>query len=116
MNLFICYSKCSTCQKARKFLENHQIMFKERDIKNDNPTSEELKEWIEKSNLPVQKFFNTSGLIYKEWHLKEKLPNMTDEEKIDMLSSNGMLVKRPILVTENKVFVGFKEREYEELL
>ncbi len=116
MNLFICYSKCSTCQKARKFLENHQIMFKERDIKNDNPTSEELKEWIEKSNLPVQKFFNTSGLIYKELHLKEKLPNMTDEEKIDMLSSNGMLVKRPILVTENKVFVGFKEREYEELL
>ena len=116
MNLFICYSKCSTCQKARKFLENHQIMFKERDIKNDNPTSEELKEWIEKSNLPIQKFFNTSGLIYKELHLKEKLPNMTDEEKIDMLSSNGMLVKRPILVTENKVFVGFKEREYEELL
>ena len=116
MNLFICYSKCSTCQKARKFLENHQIMFKERDIKNDNPTSEELKEWIEKSNLPVQKFFNTSGLIYKELHLKEKLPNMTDEEKIDMLSSNGMLVKRPILVTENRVFVGFKEREYEELL
>lgn len=116
MNLFMCYSKCSTCQKARKFLENHQIMFKERDIKNDNPTSEELKEWIEKSNLPVQKFFNTSGLIYKELHLKEKLPNMTDEEKIDMLSSNGMLVKRPILVTENKVFVGFKEREYEELL
>lgn len=116
MNLFICYSKCSTCQKARKFLENHQIMFKERDIKNDNPTSEELKEWIEKSNLPVQKFFNTSGLIYKELHLKEKLPNMTDEEKIDILSSNGMLVKRPILVTENKVFVGFKEREYEELL
>ena len=116
MNLFICYSKCSTCQKARKFLENHQIMFKERDIKNDNPTSEELKEWIEKSNLPVQKFFNTSGLIYKELHLKEKLPNMTDEEKIDMLSSNGMLVKRPILVTENKVFLGFKEREYEELL
>ena len=116
MNLFICYSKCSTCQKARKFLENHQIMFKERDIKNDNPTSEELKEWIEKSNLPVQKFFNTSGLIYKELHLKEKLPNMTDEEKIDMLSPNGMLVKRPILVTENKVFVGFKEREYEELL
>ena len=116
MNLFICYSKCSTCQKARKFLENHQIMFKERDIKNDNPTSEELKEWIEKSNLPVQKFFNTSGLIYKELHLNEKLPNMTDEEKIDMLSSNGMLVKRPILVTENKVFVGFKEREYEELL
>ena len=116
MNLFICYSKCSTCQKARKFLENHQIMFKERDIKNDNPTSEELKEWIEKSNLPVQKFFNTSGLIYKELHLKEKLANMTDEEKIDMLSSNGMLVKRPILVTENKVFVGFKEREYEELL
>lgn len=97
-------------------MENHQIMFKERDIKNDNPTSEELKEWIEKSNLPVQKFFNTSGLIYKELHLKEKLPNMTDEEKIDMLSSNGMLVKRPILVTENKVFVGFKEREYEELL
>ena len=116
MNLFICYSKCSTCQKARKFLENHQIMFKERDIKNDNPTSEELKEWIEKSNLPVQKFFNTSGLIYKELHLKEKLPNMTDEEKIDMLSSNGMLVKRPILVTENKVFLCFKEREYEELL
>ncbi len=97
-------------------MENHQIMFKERDIKNDNPTSEELKEWIEKSNLPVQKFFNTSGLIYKELHLKEKLPNMTDEEEIDMLSSNGMLVKRPILVTENKVFVGFKEREYEELL
>ena len=97
-------------------MENHQIMFKERDIKNDHPTSEELKEWIEKSNLPVQKFFNTSGLIYKELHLKEKLPNMTDEEKIDMLSSNGMLVKRPILVTENKVFVGFKEREYEELL
>ena len=97
-------------------MENHQIMFKERDIKNDNPTSEELKEWIEKSNLPVQKFFNTSGLIYKELHLKEKLPNMTDEEKIDMLSSNGMLVKRPILVTENKVFLGFKEREYEELL
>lgn len=116
MNLFICYSKCSTCQKARKFLENHQIMFKERDIKNDNLTSEELKEWIEKSNLPVQKFFNTSGLIYKKLYLKEKLPNMTDEEKIDMLSSNGMLVKRPILVTENKVFVGFKEREYEELL
>ena len=116
MNLFICYSKCSTCKKARNFLNENHISFQERDIKSKNPTYEELKKWYEMSGLSLRKFFNTSGNLYKEMNLKEKLPLMSEEEQLKLLSSNGMLVKRPLLITDEKVFVGFKESEYLSLL
>ena len=114
--LFICYPKCSTCQKAKKWLNEHDIEFTERHIVEKNPSYEELKQWIEKSGLPVKKFFNTSGRLYKEMHLKDKLKDMSEEEQIKLLATDGMLVKRPLLVGEDKVLVGFGEAEWAEKL
>ncbi len=113
---FIWYPKCSTCQKAKKWLEEHNIEYTERHIVESNPTYDELKEWHEKSGLPLKKFFNTSGLLYKQMQLKDKLPAMGENEMLKLLASNGMLVKRPLLVEGNKVLVGFKEAEWEEKL
>ena len=110
--LFIEYPKCSTCQKAKKWLIENKIEFADRHIVEERPTIEELKEWHLKSGLPIKRFFNTSGLVYKELGLKDKLDNMSDEEKYAILASNGMLVKRPILVTDAVVLVGFKEIEW----
>ena len=114
--LFICYPKCTTCQKAEKWLTEKGVIFEKRDIKLDNPTYDELKEWYEKSGLDIKRFFNTSGLLYKSLELKEKLPTMSIEEKLRLLSTDGMLVKRPIVVKENSVLIGFKEKEWEETL
>ena len=114
--LFIQYPPCSTCQKAKKWLDEKGIVYTDRHIKEDNPTYEELKAWHEKSGLPLKKFFNTSGLIYKSMNLKEKLPTMTEEAQLRLLASDGMLVKRPILVTEDAILVGFKEAQWEEHL
>ena len=112
--LFICYPKCTTCQKAKKWLDEHNVDYTERHIAEDNPTYDELKDWYVKSELPLKKFFNTSGLLYKEMRLKDKLPTMSEEEQLKLLATNGMLVKRPILVMEDKVLVGFKEAEWNE--
>ena len=112
--LVLVYRKCSTCMKALKWLEENNVEFEERPIKEENPTYEELKEWYKKSGLPLKKFFNTSGLIYKEMQLKDKLPNMTEEEQLKLLAINGMLVKRPLVVGEDFVLIGFKEKEWEE--
>lgn len=112
---FICYPKCTTCQKAKKWLDEKGISYELRDIKENNPTYDELKEWYGKSGLPLKKFFNTSGLLYKSMELKNKLPEMSDEEQLRLLATDGMLVKRPILINNDKVLVGFKEKEYEEL-
>ena len=113
-NLFIWYPKCTTCQKAKKYLENNNISFEERHIVEETPTKEELEKWIEQSGLEIKKFFNTSGLKYKELNLKEKLPNMTDEQKIKLLASNGMLIKIPLLINDKTVLIGFKEMEWRE--
>ena len=110
--IFIHYPKCSTCQKAKKFLDENNIKYNERHIVTETPTYEELKSIIEASGLPVSKFFNTSGLLYRSMNLKEELKNSSDEEKIILLSSNWMLIKRPILVKRNKVLIGFKEEEW----
>lgn len=115
MTLFISYPKCTTCIKAKKFLQNKNIDFLERHIVEENPTKEELTKWINQSDLEIKKFFNTSGKLYKEMELKDKLKVMTDEEKIDLLATNGMLVKRPILIRDDLVLVGFKEDEYSNL-
>lgn len=115
MNVFVCYPKCSTCQKARKHLEEKNVVFEIRDIKENNPTKEELKEWYQKSQLPLKKFFNTSGLLYREMQLKERLPRMSEEDMLEILASDGMLVKRPILVMEDRIIVGYVPKEYEEL-
>ena len=112
MVMFICYPKCTTCHKARKWLDENQIEYTFRDIKIDNPTLEELSEWYRKSGLPLKKFFNTSGLLYKSLDLKNKLPAMSDSEMLQLLASDGMLVKRPLLVGEDFVLVGFKESEW----
>lgn len=112
--LFICYPKCSTCQKARKWLEEHHIEYTERHIVEDNPPYDELKEWYEKSGLPLKKFFNTSGMLYKEMRLKDKLPSMSEEEQLQLLSTNGMLVKRPILIDGETVLIGFREAQWKE--
>ena len=109
---FICYPKCTTCQKARKWLDDNQIEYEFRDIKLDNPTLNELTEWCKKSGLPLKKCFNTSGLLYKSLDLKNKIPTMTDAEMLDLLSTDGMLVKRPVLVGDDFVLVGFKEDEW----
>ena len=116
MILFIEYPKCSTCRKAKKWLLDNNIEFLDRNIVEDTPTREELKKWIEESKKDIKNFFNTSGLKYKELNLKEKLKNMTDEEKIKLLSSDGMLIKRPLVITENKILTGFKEEEWKENL
>ncbi|MBM6751158.1 arsenate reductase family protein [Mediterraneibacter glycyrrhizinilyticus] len=112
--LFVCYPKCSTCKKAEKWLEAKGIDFEKRDIKTENPSAVELKEWYQKSGLPLKRFFNTSGNLYKEMKLKDRLPEMSEEEQIELLSTDGMLVKRPILVDGDAVLVGFKEKEWEE--
>lgn len=114
--LFICYPKCSTCQKAKKWLGEHDLKYTERHIVEDNPSYDELKEWYQRSGLPLKKFFNTSGLLYREMELKNKLPSMSEEEQLKLLATNGMLVKRPIIVDHDKVYVGFKENEWEGLL
>lgn len=112
--LFVEYPKCSTCQKAKVWLQSKKIEFEDRHIVENVPTFEELTNWISKSELEIKKFFNTSGLVYKNMQLKEKLDNMTDEEKIKLLASNGMLIKRPILVGEDFVLVGFQEKIWKE--
>ena len=115
-NLFIEYPKCSTCKKAKKWLENNKISFVDRHIIENNPTEEELIKWIKISVKEIKKWFNTSGLKYKSLNLKEKIPNMTDEEKIKLLASDGMLVKRPILISDNGILIGFKEEEWKDIL
>lgn len=114
--LFICYPKCTTCTKVRKWLDENNIDYVERNIKEDNPTKDELKSWIPKSAYPIKRFFNTSGILYRELGLKNKLEHMSDEEKIDILSTDGMLVKRPILIGADRVLVGFKEDEWKVIL
>lgn len=114
--LFLEYPKCSTCQKAKKWLDGHNIKYTDRHIVEDNPTYDELKEWYEKSGLPLRKFFNTSGLLYKEMQLKEKLPTMSEDEQLKLLATNGMLVKRPLIVNGDEVLTGFKEAEWSEKL
>ena len=109
---FICYPKCTTCQKAKKWLDDNKIEYEFRDIKLDNPTLDELTEWHKKSGLPLKKFFNSSGLLYKSLDLKNKLITMSEDEMLNLLASDGMLVKRPLVIGENFVFVGFKENEW----
>lgn len=112
--LFVHYPKCTTCQKAKKWLDEKGVSYKERHIKEDNPSVKEIQEWHAKSGMPLKKFFNTSGLLYKELQLKDKLEKMSEEEQYKLLASDGMLVKRPILVGENFVLTGFREKEWEE--
>ena len=112
--LFVEYPKCSTCQKAKKWLIEHNVEFEDRHIVENTPNEKELEKWIKQSNKEIKKFFNTSGLKYKELNLKEKLPNMTDAEKIKLLASDGMLIKRPLLILEDAILIGFKEKEWQE--
>ncbi len=114
--LFIQYPKCSTCQKAKKWLETHNIAYTSRHIVDDRPTYEELKQWYENSGLPLKKFFNTSGLVYRDMQLKDKLSAMSEDEQLKLLATNGMLVKRPLIVDDNRILVGFKESEWTEKL
>ena len=114
--LFIEYPKCTTCIKAKKYLDNLNLEYVDRNIKEDNPKYEELKEWFSKANIDLRKMFNTSGLLYKEYNLKDKLDSMSDEEKLNLLSTNGMLVKRPILITDKGVVFGFKEEEWKKII
>lgn len=116
MMLFVCYPKCSTCQKARRWLDEHQIPYTLRDIKEDRPTREELADWHRRSGVPLRRFFNTSGMLYRELGLKDKLAGMGEDEQLDLLSTDGMLVKRPLLVGDDFVLVGFKESEWVEKL
>ena len=113
---FICYPKCTTCQKAKKWLDDNKIEYELRDIKEDNPNLEELTDWYKMSGLPLKKFFNTSGLLYKSMELKDKLPAMSEDDQLKLLATDGMLVKRPLILGENFVLVGFKESEWSELL
>ena len=113
--LFLEYPKCSTCKKAKAWLEGNNVVFDDRHIVEENPTAEELQAWWEKSGLPLKKFFNTSGMLYKEMQLKDKLPAMNEEEQLALLATNGMLVKRPLIIGEDFVLVGFKEAEWERL-
>lgn len=112
--LVYCYPRCGTCKKAKKWLEDKGISFQEKNIAEENPSHEQLKEWHEKSGLPLKRFYNTSGRLYKEMQLKDKIPSMTQEEQYTLLASDGMLVKRPILVDGDQVLVGFKEAEWLE--
>lgn len=114
--LFVCYPKCTTCRKARKFLKEKGILFRERNIKDENPTAEELEASIARSGLPAEKFFNTSGLLYREKNLKAVLPGMSQEEKISLLAQDGMLVKRPLLIGDSFVLAGFRQEQWEEKL
>mgnify|MGYP000277944000 FL=1 len=114
--LFVCYPRCSTCKKAQKWLDEHQLPYTVRDIKEDNPTADELRGWVTRSGLPLKRFFNTSGLVYKNLGLKDKLPTMTEDEQIALLASDGMLVKRPLLVGDDFVLPGFKPTEWENAL
>ena len=114
--LYIQYPPCSTCQKAKKWLDEHGVTYTDRHIKENNPTYEELKEWHRRSGLPLKRFFNTSGLLYKSLNLKDQLPAMSEEEQLRLLATDGMLVKRPILVTDNAVVTGFKEAEWEKMI
>lgn len=114
--LFIQYPPCSTCRKAKKWLDEHGMTYTERHIKEENPTYEELKDWQRRSGLPLKRFFNTSGLLYRSLDLKARLPGMTEEEQLRLLASDGLLVKRPIVVADTVVLVGFKELEWEKLL
>ena len=114
--LFLLYPPCSTCQKAKKWLDDHGVAYTERHIKEQNPTEEELREWIARSGLPIKRFFNTSGLVYKNLGLKDKLPTMTEDEQVALLATDGMLVKRPLLVGENFVLPGFKPTDWEKKL
>ena len=113
---FIGYPKCTTCQKAKKWLDDNKIEYDLRDIKDDNPSFEELAAWYKTSGLPLKKFFNTSGLLYKSMELKDKLPTMSEEEQLKLLSTDGMLVKRPLVISKDFVLVGFKESEWSEKL
>ena len=113
---FICYPKCTTCQKAKKWLDDNKIEYELRDIKEDNPSFEELTMWYKISGLPLKKFFNTSGLLYKSMELKDKLSSMSEEEQLNLLATDGMLVKRPLVIGEGFVLVGFKESEWSEKL
>ena len=112
MNQFICYAKCTTCQKARRWLEAQGIVYTERPIKEQNPSAEELRDWQARSGLPLRRFFNTSGMQYRALNLSARLPEMTEEEQLSLLASDGMLVKRPLLVSEAHVLVGFREPEW----
>ena len=114
--VFLCYNKCTTCQKARKWLDEQGIAYEERPIKEQNPTAEELQQWHQRSGLPLKKFFNTSGLLYKGFGLKEKLPTMPEDEQLALLAQHGMLVRRPLLVTDSFVLVGFREAEWSAAL
>lgn len=114
--LFVYYPKCSTCQKAKKWLDENNLKYTERHIVEDNPTYEDLKDWYSRSGLPLKKFFNTSGLLYKDMKLKDKLPAMSEDEQLKLLATNGMLVKRPVLVNGDTVLLGFKEAEWAEKL
>ena len=113
--LFIEYPKCITCKKAKKWLDDHNVEYTDRNIVEENPSYEELKEWYEKSGLPLKKFFNTCGMLYKEMKLKDKLSTMSEEEQLKLLASNGMLIKRPLLVGDDFIRLGFKEAEYSEM-
>ncbi len=114
--LVLCYPKCTTCQKALAFLDSKKIEYVVRNIKEEKPTKDELIEWHKKSALPLKRFFNTSGLVYKDLQLKDKLPTMSDDEQYALLATDGMLVKRPLIITESTVLVGFKQSEWENLL
>lgn len=114
--LLIWYPKCTTCQKAKKWLDDKSVEIETRHIKDENPSYDELKEWHKKSGLPLKRFFNTSGLLYKSLQLKDKLPTMSEDEQLKLLASDGMLVKRPILITEKGITTGFKEKEWEKLI
>lgn len=114
-NLFIEYPRCTTCKKAKKWLLDNNIDFDERNIVEQNPTKEELKKWFQKSNLPLKKFFNTSGVLYREMGLKDKLKDMSEDEQLELLATNGKLVKRPLLINQNSIFIGFKADEWNNL-
>lgn len=114
--LFVQYPKCSTCRKAKAWLDDHGIDYVDRHIVEDNPTADELRTWNEMSGLPLRRFFNTSGMLYRDMQLKDKLPNMDEDEQLDLLASNGMLVKRPLVVLDDTVLVGFREKEWEAAL
>ena len=114
--IFLCYERCSTCRKAKKWLEENSIPFQERPIREQNPTADELLAWQRKSSLPLRKFFNTSGMLYREMKLSEKLPGMTEENMLSLLAADGMLVKRPLLVSDQAVIPGFREKDWEAVL